>query len=94
MTHSNPTNPLQPPARQQAPAASLAYVAPAAVPRTRLIDIDAVCNIVGRGRTSVYDLVRKGQFPQPVKFSRRCSRWDENAILTWVQSQIQQGGAA
>lgn len=86
-----PINATIPPPRS--PALRLAHEAPAPHPRDRLIRIAQVLTITGLGRTSVYDLVKKGTFPRPITINRRCSAWSENAVLGWVQAQLKGGEA-
>ncbi|MEG8052099.1 AlpA family transcriptional regulator [Sphingomonas aerolata] len=46
----------------------------------RLPDVKAE---TGLGKTSIYQLIRDGQFPKPVKISSRAVAWREGAIEAW-----------
>lgn len=46
----------------------------------RLPDVKAE---TGLGKTSIYQLIREGQFPKPVKISSRAVAWREGAIEAW-----------
>ena len=63
------------------------------VQRDRLIDGREVDRLSGIKSSHRYALIRAGQFPAPVRLSRRCSRWSEAAVLGWVQARLTQGSA-
>lgn len=46
----------------------------------RLPDVKAE---TGLGKTSIYNLIREGEFPKPVKVSSRAVAWREGAIEAW-----------
>ncbi len=46
----------------------------------RLPDVKAE---TGLGKTSIYQLIREGEFPKPVKISNRAVAWREGAIEAW-----------
>lgn len=54
-----------------------------------MLDIRLVCGRVGRGPSWVWDAVRNGEFPAPVRLSRRCTRWDSLAIDRWIDQQFE-----
>ena len=41
-------------------------------------------------RSSVYEFMRRGNFPQPYKFGKTI-RWNEVDIEDWAKSQIREG---
>lgn len=51
----------------------------------RLKDVLAIC---GKSRSSVYEAIKKGEFPKPVKLQGRSSAWVKSEIEQWVQSCI------
>jgi prophage regulatory protein len=53
-----------------------------------LLRLPAVRQRVGLSRSQIYELVRRGQFPAPVKLSERASGWQESLISEWVNSRI------
>ncbi len=57
--------------------------------RERFLNIDQVCDQVGAGRTTVYEMVKKGDFPKPLKFSRRAVRWTESSVQAWIRTRIE-----
>ena len=41
-------------------------------------------NMTGLKRSSIYALMRCGQFPRPVKLSARAVAWHADMIQTWI----------
>jgi prophage regulatory protein len=56
----------------------------------RLLRLPAVMAIVGLQKSSIYDGVRNGTFPAPIKLSRRAVCWPESHVAAWVTERIQQ----
>ncbi|MBK8384808.1 MAG: AlpA family transcriptional regulator [Candidatus Accumulibacter sp.] len=54
----------------------------------RLIRLPQVKSMVGLGRSSIYDKIKKGDFPQQIKLGRS-SGWVEAEIQTWISEQIE-----
>ena len=71
------------PTNHNAPAAQ---PIPVVQPRDRLIRISEVCHLTGLGKTSIYDLMKKGRFPVRIKFSARAAMWPESAVMAWIQA--------
>ena len=44
----------------------------------------AVEEITGLSRSTIYNLMSKGQFPRPVKLTGKAVGWPENAIAEWL----------
>ncbi len=53
----------------------------------RLLRLPQVENATGLRRSTLYDLIRAGQFPQPVKLAR-LSAWPENEVTDWIAARI------
>jgi prophage regulatory protein len=47
----------------------------------RLKEVLAIC---GKSRSSVYDAIKKGDFPKPVKLSGRSSAWIKSEVEQWA----------
>lgn len=68
-------------------------------PLDRLMPLADVLNATSLRRSSLYDLVRDGLFPEPVKISRRRVAWRTSDVVRWIASQTysrdarQKGGA-
>ena len=43
--------------------------------------------ITSLSRTTIYDLMNKGDFPRPVKLTGRAVAWPESAIQEWLASR-------
>ena len=54
-------------------------------PRDRFIRLPEVLHLTGLGKTSIYHLMQKGQFPRRIKFNARAAMWKESEVLTWIQ---------
>ena len=54
----------------------------------RLIRLPQVTSMVGLGRSSIYDKIKKGDFPKQIKLGRS-SGWVEAEIQTWISEQIE-----
>ncbi|WP_432443085.1 helix-turn-helix transcriptional regulator [Martelella lutilitoris] len=38
-------------------------------------------------RSTIYDYMKKGEFPRPVRMSERCVAWPESAISKWLSAR-------
>ena len=54
----------------------------------RLIRLKEVLAICGISRSSVYDAIKKGEFPAPVKLCGRSSAWVWSEVILWVENCI------
>jgi prophage regulatory protein len=53
----------------------------------RILRITAVREITGLSRSTLYYLVKKKQFPPPVKIAARASGWIEAEVLSYIDSR-------
>lgn len=61
---------------------------PASLQDDALIDIKLVRQLIGfTSSTPIYDRLREGRFPQPVRLSKRCTRWRVSAVRAWLAAQ-------
>ena len=44
----------------------------------------AVESITGLSRSTIYDLMAKGQFPRPVRLTAKAVAWPESVIADWL----------
>ena len=58
-------------------------------PATRLLRMPQVLDRVGLKKTVVYDRIKAGTFPKPIKLGS-ASVWPENDIDGWIALQIEQ----
>ena len=52
-----------------------------------MIDRPEVEKRVGLTRSSIYDAMRKGNFPLPLKVGPKAVRWRTSDIEAWVESR-------
>lgn len=43
----------------------------------------AVLEMVGFSTTTLYDMMKRGEFPRPVKITSKAVAWPESAIAQW-----------
>lgn len=72
----------------------IAHQSKPVVPRDRLIRLPEVENVCGVKSSTIYMMLKKGSFPQPVRLSARMVAWPETAVLQWVQDRINQANEA
>lgn len=65
-----------------------------ATANTRLIRLPEVKNRTGIGRTAIYQRVKDGTFPAPIKIGVRAVAWQETQIDKWIKQQIAANKAA
>lgn len=53
----------------------------------RLIRLPQVLALVGLGKTTIYALMKDGEFPQPRKV-RHLSLWVESEVQAWIASVV------
>ena len=52
-----------------------------------LLDRKKVQSKTTLSRSSIYDLIAKGEFPKPVKISGRRVAWLESSVDAWIESR-------
>ena len=60
--------------------------------REKLLRLPQVEDATGCRKSTIYALMRTGEFPPPIRVTRRMVGWPESTIQAWIQSRIQ-GGA-
>jgi len=43
--------------------------------------------LVGLKKTAIYTMIKKGEFPKPVRLSDRAVAWKQEEIEEWIQSR-------
>jgi len=66
-------------------SAAINWSEPAEVRFIRLKEVLAIC---GKSRSSVYEAIKKGEFPAPIKLQGRSSAWIKSEILQWAEGCI------
>ena len=55
--------------------------------RDRLLPRNAVEERLGITTSTLYRMMRSGEFPEPLRLGSRCVRWSENEVETWVSNR-------
>ena len=58
------------------------------IPRDRLLRLPDVEAVTGCKKSTIYKLMKEGNFPLRVRITPRMAAWPESAVLTWVQARI------
>jgi len=46
-------------------------------------------DITGLSRTTIYNMMSRGEFPRPVRLTRKAVGWPESVIEAWLKSRSQ-----
>jgi len=65
--------------------ATVAARGPAGEPK--LLTLHDVCRRVRLGHSKIYELIKAGDFPKPIKIGRM-ARWVPRRVDAWVEDQI------
>lgn len=60
------------------------------VPRDRFIRLPEVEALLAVKKSTIYEMLKKGEFIKPIRFSARAVVWPETAVLQWIQDRIKQ----
>lgn len=52
-----------------------------------LLNISTVSQAVGLSASSLYRKIAAGEFPQPIRMGKRCTRFKASAVRAWIQAQ-------
>jgi prophage regulatory protein len=50
--------------------------------------LPAVQEATGLGRSTIYALIARGEFPRAVKLTGKAVAWPESRIAEWLQSRV------
>ena len=64
------------------------------VRRDKLLRLPEVENVTGLKKSTIYALMKQGEFPQSVQITPRCVAWVESRVLQFVQDRIAAADAA
>jgi len=53
----------------------------------QFVRLPDVINALGISQRTLYDLMRRGQFPKPAKIGKM-SVWDESEVVAWQQARL------
>ena len=51
---------------------------------TKLLTRQQIEEITGLTRSTIYRLMRSGQFPEPIRIGPRAIRWPQSEIESWI----------
>jgi prophage regulatory protein len=54
----------------------------------RMLKIADVKKLTGLSRSTIYEYMSKGKFPNQVKLGERCVAWVEEEIIAWIDTRI------
>ncbi len=53
----------------------------------KLVDLNYIKTTTSLSRTRIWQLEKAGQFPQGRRLTKRCVRWLESDIQSWVRGE-------
>ena len=60
----------------------------------RFLRLEEVLKMCGKSRSSLYEAIKEGTFPPPIKLQSRSSAWVSSEIQHWIQTCIAQSRTA
>lgn len=54
-----------------------------------LFRLPQVCALTGLSRSSIYVLVAKGEFPAPVRITKRAIAWPSASVEAWIRQKTE-----
>ena len=55
--------------------------------KNRIIRIGDVCHLTSLGRSTIYNLMKSGDFPSSIKLTEKSIGWRIEAIENWINSR-------
>ncbi len=55
---------------------------------TKLVKLRAVMDWTGLSRSTIYAMMKSGDFPKSISIGARAIAWADNDIQSWVNSRI------
>jgi len=50
----------------------------------KILRLPEMLEMTGMKRSTVYEKIKKNQFPKPIPLTERCSGWLESEVLSWI----------
>lgn len=57
-------------------------------PPLQLLRIEQVAERTALGKSTIYERIRQGKFPEPYRLGVKCTRWLTGDIDAWILAQI------
>jgi prophage regulatory protein len=54
----------------------------------RFLKLQEVLKISGKSKSSIYDAIKRNEFPAPVKLSNRSSGWIQSEVSAWAEERV------
>jgi prophage regulatory protein len=54
----------------------------------RFLKLRDVLAISGKSKSSIYDAIKRNEFPAPVKLSNRSSGWVQSEVSAWAEARV------
>ena len=58
---------------------------------SKLLKLNAVIDITGLSRTSIYKQIHAGTFPAQIRIGVRAVAWLESDVECWIRDRVEQG---
>ena len=55
--------------------------------QVRLIRLPEVCLLTGLARATLWEMIRRGTFPSPVRIGLRAVAWRLSDVVAWIESR-------
>ncbi|WP_312595459.1 helix-turn-helix transcriptional regulator [Stutzerimonas nitrititolerans] len=55
----------------------------------KVLRLNAVVQVTGLARSTIYKLIGSGEFPRPVALTGRSVGWIESEVVAWIQLRIE-----
>jgi prophage regulatory protein len=56
--------------------------------KERFLSLHEVVRITSLGKSTIYEMVRLGQFPAPISISARRRAWVESEVQAWIAARV------
>lgn len=53
----------------------------------RFLSLHEVRRLIGLGKTSVYAMLKRGDFPRPLRVGQRSVRWRASEVRDWMDAR-------
>ena len=61
---------------------------------SNLIPLPELIKRLSTSKTSIYRMIKAGQFPRPLRLGPRAVRWREDEVMQWVETRKRGGSEA
>lgn len=54
----------------------------------KVIRLPAVIDMIGMSKPTVYNMIKRGAFPAPIKLGQKASGWLVSEVQNWIAERI------